>query len=349
MTMKTKQPTTTATATLNRLDEIKKAIRTLDTPTQAPTPAEAKQSTTDRLNELMDKRNSLLLALEQFPTLDTLQDGKTEIVNELCDTISQISVYKTLLKLADSPKDITENGSKKCEEMYFSFTFDMITYRTNDTTATYSDAMDLYNIAFMQVWEYLNSSAPLTLADTVETKVLKNGDEKNYTIFQTACKSIREYIHSWSKSDQYKKLHYIIGYTENGSQVTSSKRPPDTLTDIDEDTRKAFFIKYGLTAHEQDIISLLIKGENADSIALLLNTPKVTIYKQMAKAKAKFATASAYAELKTAQNAEKLAKAKAEKNPTDSIYQRAYTTAQHRTAKALTEWKKAFTKENRTK
>lgn len=311
--------------------------------TNQTTTTNTRQTTTDHLNELMQHRNELLKALEQTDIVKPMFDS---IVHDLCETIAQISVYKTLLKLSDSPKDISKSGSDMCAKLYRQFTFDMITYRHNDTTATYSDAFDLFNIAYMQVWEYLHTSAPLTLADTVETKVLKNGTEKNYTIFQTACKSIREYINGWSKSDNFKKLHYII-FDDMGNSTTTSKRPQDNLSDIDESTKTAFFNKYGLTAQQQEILSLYIRGEKADTISTLLNIPLRTVQDNLKKAKAKFTTASTYAEYITATNAEKVAKAKAEKNPTDSIYQIVYTKAQERTAKAFKEWKTAFYNDNK--
>lgn len=313
---------------------------------QTTATATQREETTARLNELMQNRNALIKALS---TTNLVKPMFEKTVHELCETIAQISVYKTLLKLSDSPKDISVSGSEKCLEMYRQFTFDMITYRHNDTTQTYSDAMDLFNIAYMEVWQYLHTSAPLTLDDTVETKVLKNGTEKNYTIFQTACKSIREYIHGWSKTDQYKKLHYIVGIADNGEVVTTSKRPADSLTDIDESTKTAFFEKYGLTAQQQEIFALVIRGEDTATIAQLLNIPLRTVQDNLKKGKAKFATAQAYAEYVTAQNAEKLAKAKAEKNPTDSVYQITYTKAQERTAQAYTAWKTAFYAEKKNR
>lgn len=342
--MKTNQTTkTNRTAT-----EMLKAIKTFDTPkatAQAPNKStDTKQKTTDHLTELMNRRNDLIKALESSELVKPIFDN---LVNDLCETIAQISVYKTLLKLSDSPKDITESGSKKCFEMYRSFSDDMRIYKHQDTESAYSDAFDLFQIAFVQVWEYLHTTAPLTLSDTVETKVLKNGTEKNYTIFQTACKSIREYINSWSKTDNYKKLHYIIGIADNGDIVASSKRPTDTLSDIDQATKTAFFTKYGLTAQQQEITALLMRGEKADTISKLLNIPLRTVQDNIKKAKAKFTTAQAYAEYITAKNAEKLAKAKAEKNESDPLYKDIYTKAQDRTAKAYTEWQTAYHKNNR--
>ena len=331
------------TATANRYTVARKdLIKTLDQPT-APTTT-TREETTARLTELMNHRNELLTALSVAPNLDELTASKEKTVHELCETIAQISVYKTLLKLSDSPKDISTSGSEMCEKLYKSFSVDMAIYRTKDTTTNYSDAFDLFNIAYVQVWEYLHTTAPLTLDDTVLTIVQKNGNEKNYTIFQTACKCIREYIHSWSKSDNYKKIRYIVGIADNGEIVTSSKRPQDTLQDLDPNTIKAFFDRQGLTAREQEILSLYIKGEKAETIAELLNLNLRMIQRDIKSAKEKFPTASAYAELVTAQNAEKLARAKAEKHPTDSTYQRVYAMAQDRTAKAYIEWRKAFKK-----
>lgn len=338
--------------TTNRYTVARKdLVKTFDKPTAtatAQTKAEStKEETTARLTALMDKRNELLTALEQFPNLEELTTARAETINTLCETIAQISVYKTLLKLSDSPKDITTSGAEKCAEMYRQFSIDMAIYRHKDTTQNYSDAFDLFNLAYIQVWEYLHTTAPLTLDDTVLTITNKSGAEKNYTIFQTACKSIREYIHSWSKTDNFKKLHYIVGIADNGEIVTSSKRPLDKLEDISQSTKAEFFNRYGLTAREQDIMSLYIKGDGAETIATLLNLNLRMVQRDIKTAKAKFKTASAYAEYITAQNAEKLARAKAEKNPTDSLYQRIWKQAENRTAQALQEWKKAFKEENR--
>lgn len=343
--MKTNQ-TNNQTALFN-LDYIKshrtapQAITASASKTASTPNTDTKQTTTQALESLMQERNDLIKALENTALVKPLLDST---IHTLCETIAQISVYKTLSKLADSPVNGQEGASEKCLEMYRSFTFDMLTYKHNDTTATYSDAFDLFNIAYLQVWEYLHTTAPLTLTDTVRTDTLKNGNEKNYTIFQTACKSIRDYIRAWSKSDEYKKLHYIIGIADNGAQVTTSKRPQDTLQDIDESTKTAFFVKYGLTAQQQEIFALLINGENASTIATLLNIPLRTVQDNIKKGKAKFATANAYAEYITATNAEKLAKAKAEKNTTDSTYQKIWISAQERTAQALKNWRAEFAK-----
>lgn len=339
--------TTQTTATANRYTVARKDL--LHTYTDNTAPTKTKQDTTAILTDLMNHRNELITALEQFPNLDTLQADKDNTIHTLCETIAQISIYKTLDRLTDCPKDINTSGIEMCEKLRKQFAVDMAIYRTKDTTTPYSDAMDLFNIAYMQVWEYLHTTAPLTLDDTVLTIVQKNGNEKNYTIFQTACKSVREYIHSWSKSDNYKKIRYIIGIADNGEAVTSKDRPTDTLTDITDQQKTAFFNRYGLTAREQEILNLYIKGEPTESIATALNLNLRMVQRDIKTAKAKFTTANAYAEYITAQNAEKIARAKAHKNPTDSTYERIYQQAQHRTATAYIEWKKAFTKENCTK
>lgn len=304
-----------------------------------------RQATTDRLTALVNERNELLKALEHT---DIVQEQFNATVHTLCETVAQIAVYKTLLKLSDGAKDITQSGADMCDRLYRSFVRDMHTYRTADLNETYSDAMDLFNLAYMEIWQYLKSTAPLTLTDTVYTRVLKNGNEKNYTLFQVACKGIREYIHSWSKTDNYKTLHYIVGFTDNGEQVTTSTRPQDDLTDITAQDRNRLYNKYGLTAQQQEIISLVINGEKADTIATLLNMPLRTVQDNIKKAKAKFATASAYAEYITAKNAEKIARAKAEKHTADRLYLNIYEKAQERTATALKTWQSLFHKANTT-
>ena len=317
--------------------------------------------TTNRLTDLMNHRNALINALEQFADIEELTESKNKTIHELCETMAQISVYKTLLHLADSVtsfstteetesnghrQTITTSGADYCDKLYRSFASDMHIYRTQDLTATYSDAMDLFTTAYMTIWAYLRTSAPLTLDDIVLTIPKKSGGEKNYTLFQTACKSIRESIHQWSKTDSFKKLHYIIGYTDEGEEVTSSKRPKDDLTDIDEETATAFYNRYGLTAQQREIVRLIADGESTATVSALLNLPLRTVQDNLAKAKAKFTTANAYAEYITAKNAEKIAKAKAEKHSIDRFYQGLHLKAQIRKIKAYEEYRKAFAKEN---
>lgn len=320
--------------------------------TNTNTATDHRTETANRLADLMSKRNELLASLEDLTAskcphiVQDLTEDKRKTVHTLCETIAQISVYKTLLLLTDKQKGLTTNEATLCEKMFLSFPHDVRRYTYGDISDIYTDAFDLFEVAYMTIWQYLNTTAPLTLDDIVLTIPKKNGDEKNYTLFQTACKSIRDYIHSWSKTDPYKRLHYCIGITEDGKQVTTDKRPEDDLTDISTEDRIAFFDKYGLTALEQETARLLIDGETAESIAELLGIPPRTARHRVQATRAKFATASLYAEYITARNAEKIAKAKAEKHETDRFYLDIYTKAQERTARALTEWQTAFHKAN---
>ena len=342
--MKANQTTTTNRKPVARPD----LVKTFDEPTQPKAP-QPKPNTTAHLQDLMNQRNELLQALDLFTRKPHLKADLEQTVHELCETIAQIAVYKTLFKLSDSPKDISTSGAEMCEKLYKAFSQDMAIYRNKDTTSNYSDAFDLFSLAYVTIWQYLHTDHPLTLDDIVLTIPKKNGDEKNYTLFQTACKSIREYIHGWSNTDPYKKLYYVIGITDNGQQVTTSKRPKDDLSDLDPKTITAFFTRHGLTAREQEIICLYIDGETAEQIAESLNLNLRMVQRDIKSAKAKFPTAQAYAELKTAENAERLAKAKALKNPTDSTYQKIWKQAEQRTATATEQWKKAFKEENRNK
>lgn len=304
-----------------------------------------KQATRDRLNGLAEKRNALLSALEKSATIRPVFE---QTAHELCDTMAQIATYKTLLKLSDGAKDITQKGADMCAEMLRAFPFDLRIWKTGDTSANYSDAMDIYSTAYGELWQIFNTSAPLTLTDTVYTKVLKNGNEKNYTAFQMACKGIREYIHSWSKSQDFKRIRYIIGYTDNGEEITSAQKPVDDLTDITDTDRARLFNKYGLTADERKTAVLMINGEKPNTIAVLLNISPRTARERVQKVKAKFATANLYAEYITAKNAEKVARAKAEKHTADRLYLELYEQAKKRTQKARDEWARAFHRANKT-
>lgn len=254
------------------------------------------------LENLMEKRNTLL------------QNGfdlcELEAINtELIQTISQIAAFKTLKFLAYNNATIstetdteqkTTFGYNMSIELLKSLYFDIekLINATNENetvqnifiSENLSDAIDLVQVASATIIPFICSNAQFKLTDTVYTKVLKNGNEKNYTVFSLACKSIREYITSQQQTRQYKKLSYIIGYTDNGTEVLTTKKPKDDITDIESETRQAMLNKYKLTEQEQNAINYLFDGLTTTETAEQMQISKRTVERALKSAKEKIKT-----------------------------------------------------------
>jgi hypothetical protein len=148
-------------------------------------------------------------------------------------------------------------------ELLKSLYFDIQTLKNaeNDAfiTETLTDAIDLVQVASEAIIPYFCNNVIFELSDTVYTKVLKNGNEKNYTVFSLACKAIREYITAQQTTQNFKKLHYVIGYTDTGKEITTTKKPVDTLENIELEKVKEFFVKCNLTTAQQEVIVLYMQ------------------------------------------------------------------------------------------
>lgn len=300
---------------------------------------------TDLVN-LMNYRNELvsLVACISRPRPRTLAELE-EVNATICDRMSLLAVRKTLEFLQDNPVNISSNGLEVIDKMLRTFYLDFATLRTWNLTEIFGDTIPLYDLAYVTINEYLTKLVPLTITDTVYTTTLKNGKEKNYTLYQYAQKIIKEDIRAWNSTNgaELKKIRYLMGYTEDGKQITSTKRPLDELADITSKEKADFLKSYGLTAREQKILYLnKFERVSEEDIAILLNLSKVTVYQTIARAKAKFATANAYAELVTARNAEKRALADKENNAHLPYYAIRYEEAKARTEKALKVWRGEF-------
>ena len=247
-------------------------------------------TTKDILHDLMTNRNDCILK--------GFTHNLESINTELIQTIAQIATYKTLKFLQSNnattgtETEQTDNGEKNSYGFDISVKFlatltrDIKTLNNQNTDETITDAFDLVQIASETITPYFQSNAIFTLNDTVYTKTLKNGNEKNYTIFSLACKGIREYITA-QQQRQYKKLSYSLGYTDNGTEILTTKKPKNDITDTTETDRQNLLNKYNLTAQEQTAILYLFDGLNTTETAEKMQVSKRTIERALKSAKEK--------------------------------------------------------------
>lgn len=255
-------------------------------------------NTQTMLEQLQEHRNQQIK--NGFTACD-LEPINAEIVT----TLAQIATYKTLKFLmannatTTTATETTDNGQKN------TFGFDMsmkllqtlpkdistiknaIVLRKGKKSETLTDAIDLVQVASETLVPFFCSEIVFDLSDTIHTKTLKNGNVRNYTAFSLACKSIREYITNQQQNRQYKKLAYVCGYTDNGTEVLTTKKPKDDITDIDTDTRTAFLNKYHLTATEQTAIAEMLNGNTTTATAEKMQVSKRTVERLIKSAKEK--------------------------------------------------------------
>lgn len=250
-------------------------------------------TTQDKLHELMQQRNDLLTKGFSVQDLDAIN-------TELVTTLAQIATYKTLKFLmsnnatVSTETEATDNGQNN------SFGFDMSvkllstlpkdikTLQAQLTdNETLTDAIDLVQVASEKLIPFICSTLVFNLSDTVYTKTLKNGNEKSYSVFALACKGIREYITSQQQTRQYKKQAYIIGYTDNGTEILTTKRPKNDITDISTHNKVQFLKRYNLTSQEQTALFNLLKGKTTTEIADYMQVSKRTIERAIKSGKEK--------------------------------------------------------------
>lgn len=247
------------------------------------------------LQELMQERNNLIQnGLAQDPALE-------KINAELLQTISEIATRKTLVFLQannatnGTATESTDNGTTNTRgynmsvQLLNTLYHDIQLLHNPDLSPdTLTDSADLIQESIKALTPFFCSPIAFSLDDTIYTKVLKNGTEKNYTAFQFACKSIREYITAQDKR-QYKKLSYIVGYTDNGTEILTTKKPKNDITDIDNEKRTAFLNRYRLTDTEQTALANLLNGKSTTETADQLQVSKRTIERALKSAREKIA------------------------------------------------------------
>ena len=251
-------------------------------------------TTKDRLNSLMLQRNSMLQDENKWLWTEHLQTINTELIT----TIAQIATYKTLKFLmsnnatVSTETETTDNGNGNSYGFDMSMKLlqtlynDLRLLNNTDTTDILTDAVDLVQIASLEIIPYIQSTIIFNLSDTVYTRTLKNGNEKSYTVFSLACKSIREYITA-QQHKQYKKLSYCIGYTDNGTEILTTKKPKNDISDTTETDRKNLLKRYDLTAQEETALLYLLNGLTTTETADKMQVSKRTIERALKSGKEK--------------------------------------------------------------
>ena len=251
--------------------------------------------TKSNLDNLMQERNKMIELLEY-------NSKEFEQVNaKLIQTISEIATYKTLKLLMCNNGAIstqTETNENGLNNTYgFNMALKLFNNAYNDIkilnnpeiiTDILTETADLIQTANETLTPYFLNQVIFNLDDIIFTKQLKNGNLKEYNAFQLACKSIRAYIQEQDKR-QFKKLSYSLGYTENGNEILTTKRPKNDITDIEQDQKQKFINKYNLTSLEQEILLLTLNGLDYKAIINQLNISKDMFYRALKSAKEKIA------------------------------------------------------------
>ena len=221
------------------------------------------------------------------------------INTELITIIAQIATYKTLKFLlsnnatTDTTTETDNNG--QTTTYGFDMAFNLLKTLPQDIKIlsnqmleeTVTDAIDLVQVATVEIIPYLTSMIQFNLNDTIYTKTLKNGNEKNYTLFALACKGIRKYITDQQQTRQYKKQSYILGYTDNGTEILTTKRPKNDISEITSNDKLKFLRQYNLTELEQKALYYKLNGLTTEQIAQHNNVSKRTIERLLKSAKEK--------------------------------------------------------------
>lgn len=249
-------------------------------------------TTKDRLNELMTERNNKIKKGFNLSDLETIN-------TELIQTIAQIATYKTLKFLVsnsattETTTEQNDNGQKASYGFDISLKLlqtlynDICILKSQNVTDTLSDAIDLVQVANETITPYIQSNVIFDLSDIVYTKTLKNGNEKNYTVFSLACKSIRKYITDQQQTKQYKKQYYCIGFTDNGTEILTTKKPDNDITDITETDRQKMLSRYNLTEQEQTAILCKFDGLSTTETSDKIQVSKRTIERALKSAREK--------------------------------------------------------------
>lgn len=256
--------------------------------------------TQNKLIEMQTERNHIIEHLLNGNNYYSFNDLQT-VNAEIMQTLSEIACYKTLKFLMSNnatngtETETTENGTvntygynmalKLFNNLYNDIN---IMHNPEILTDILTDSADLVQESNKALIPYFNNLVIFDLQDTIYTKTLKNGNIKNYNVFQLACKSIRAYIQNQDKK-QYKKLSYSLGFTDNGTEILTTKRPKNDITDIKQEQKQNFIDKYNLTTLQEQIILDTINGLTVKEIADKMQVTTRAIQKALARAKEQIA------------------------------------------------------------
>lgn len=259
--------------------------------------------TQKRLEDLQNQRNKLI----PFINGSKYFSNQFESINlEIISIISEMSCYKTLKLLmsknatirketviTETETEETKNG--KIDVHGFNMALTLYNNLYNDIkimnnpeiiTDIITDSGDLLQVAKLTLLPYFANPVPFKLSDTLYTITLKNGNVKNYNAFDLTCKSIRKYIDNQDKK-QYKKMYYVEGYTESNTEVLTTKKPENDITDIETETKEKFVSRYNLTTIEENIILSVLNNCDYKATMENLHISKDMFYRALKSAKEK--------------------------------------------------------------
>ena len=156
-----------------------------------------------------------------------------------------------------------------------------------------SDGYDCFLVAYMYLLEESNKGNGL---DTVISKKLKSGKEKERTVLQWACVAVREYIYRHGQTD-YKRV-YVDRQTDKDGNTETEAESLDRLyyqvgRYYDIENEKDYIIQsamiellQGLTDRQKMIIHYRRQGKSTVEIAEKMGVSQQAISKHLAKVQA---------------------------------------------------------------
>lgn len=158
---------------------------------------------------------------------------------------------------------------------------------------TVSDGYDCFLVAYMYLLEQYQNGNDI---DTVITKVLKSGKEKERTVLQWACVEVRQYIYNHGQVN-YKRM-YVDRQTDKDGNTETETDAFDRLYyqvgkyyDIDNEKdyciqEKMLALLEGLTERQKLILHYRRQGKSVSEIGEKLGVSQQAISKQLAKIQA---------------------------------------------------------------
>ena len=163
---------------------------------------------------------------------------------------------------------------------------------------TVSDGYDCFLVAYMYLLEEYQKGNTI---DTVLTKTLKSGKEKERTVLQWACVAVREYIYRHGQTN-YKRMYVDRQTDKDGNTETEAEALDrayyqigryydiDNLADY-EATENMVALLEGLTERQKLILHYRRQGKSISKIAENLGVSQQAISKQLAKIQAVISSA----------------------------------------------------------
>ena len=215
---------------------------------------------------------------------------QSNLIERICTENAKKAACGTLKRIAQT------SGNKLMYQLRNAVQNDFtITENPNEHNAhqTISDAMDIFQTAYIYLWEMLYHKNYGT--DSIITKTLKNGKEKSRTVYQWACIEVRKYIYSQKNLESNSKYTYIEDYatdTKSGLEVVEREyhriNKAEHVADYDTlHNVKQIVSSLDLSTTQQWILTQRLRGLSLTEIAVKRGVSQQAISKQFAKMQGK--------------------------------------------------------------